>query len=182
MTGESDGAPPLPTPDDWASGARRGADQQSGKPPVLADDPAHSTAVESIRIPALLVQELIDAARAGFPNEACGIIAGDRPLAEGGQATRLHVLRNAAESPYRYLIDPDQQLATFLAIDDADEVAWGIFHSHITSPAMPSATDVGLAFYPDSLYVLCSLAGEVPEVRGWWIRDGQVTEVVLEVA
>ncbi len=68
-----------------------------------------------------------------------------------------------------------------LAIDDADEAVWGIFHSHVASPAAPSATDVGLAFYPDSLYLICSLAAEVPVVRAWWIVDGQPSEVSLTV-
>ena len=45
-----------------------------------------------------------------------------------------------------------------LAIDDADEVVWGIFHSHVASPPEPSMTDVGLAAYPDALYLIGSLA------------------------
>jgi hypothetical protein len=51
---------------------------------------------------------------------------------------------------------------------------------------VPSPTDVGLAFYPDSLYLLVSLAdaeadpltGE-PSVRAWRILDGEVAEVDL---
>ena len=54
------------------------------------------------------------------------------------------------------------------------------------SAARPSPTDIGLAFYPDALYVLCSLAeaeadpatGE-PGVRAWRIVDGEVFEVAL---
>ncbi len=96
--------------------------------------------------------------------------------------TRFLGLPNAAASPYRYLIDADQQLAAMLEIDDADEVVWGIFHSHVASPPEPSPTDVGLAFYPDAVYLICSLAGDMPVIRAWSIRDGSVTEVVLEVA
>ena len=97
-----------------------------------------------------------------------------------GQPTRFLGLRNAAASPYRYLIDPDEQLRVMLQIDDADEVVWGIVHSHVASPPEPSATDVGLAAYPDALYLICSLAGATPVVRAWSIRDGAVSEVVLE--
>src|SRR3989304_6189139 len=70
---------------------------------------------------------------------------------DGGSALRFHALANAAASPYRYLIDPGEQLHVMLAIDDADEVVWGIFHSHVRSPAEPSPTDIGLAFYPAAL-------------------------------
>ena len=62
-------------------------------------------------------------------------------------------MRNAAASPYRYLMDPDEQLRVLLEIDDADEVVWAIVHSHVASPPRPSATDVGLATYPDALYL-----------------------------
>ena len=58
--------------------------------------------------------------------------------------------------------------------------SWGIVHSHVASAPAPSATDVGLAQYPDAVYLICSLATEPPQVRGWTIRDGAVGEVVLE--
>ena len=69
-----------------------------------------------------------------------------------------------------------------LAIDDADEVVWGIFHSHVASAPRPSATDVRLAAYPDALYLLCSLRDpDAPEVRAWTILDGTITEVPLQL-
>ena len=45
----------------------------------------------------------------------------------------------------------------------------------------PSATDVGLAYYPDSLYLICSLAEAAPVVRAWSIRNDTVLEVPLSV-
>lgn len=132
------------------------------------------------RIPRALLDAFVAWARAGLPNEACGLLAGSAPAEEGGVATRFLPLRNAAASPFRYLIDPAEQLTAMLAIDDADEVVWGICHSHVASPPEPSMTDVGLAGYPDALYLICSLATEPPVVRAWSIRDGAVAEVVLE--
>jgi proteasome lid subunit RPN8/RPN11 len=126
--------------------------------------------------------ELIAWARAGVPNEACGILAGDAAAADGGRAIGFHPLKNAEASPFLYRIDPAEQLHAMLAIDDADEVVWGIFHSHVASPAEPSVTDVGLAFYPDALYLICSLANaDAPHIRAWSIRDGRATEVPLVV-
>jgi proteasome lid subunit RPN8/RPN11 len=139
-------------------------------------------------IPADLVQALIDHARAGYPNEACGLLIGDRPAADGGRPLRFEATRNKAASPYRYEIDPDDLYRLTVATDDADETFWGIVHSHTHTPAMPSPTDIGLAFYPDALYVLVSLAGEeadrgtgTPSVRAWRIVDGAVHEVSLDV-
>ena len=133
-----------------------------------------------VALPEGLRHELVEWARAGYPNEACGIVAGDRPAFEGGRALRLHALANAAASPFRYLIKPGEQLRVMLAIDDADEVVWGIFHSHVRSAAVPSPTDIGLAFYPEALYLICSLADmDAPDVRAWRIVGGEVTEVPI---
>lgn len=141
------------------------------------------------RLPRALFDELVAWARAGVPNEACGIIAGPALAGEGEAAAAFHGLTNAAASPYRYLVDPGEQLRTLLALDDADQVVWGIFHSHVRSPAVPSLTDVGTASWPDgsptypgALYLLCSLMQpEAPDIRAWTIVGETVTEVPLEV-
>ncbi|HET7678376.1 MAG TPA: M67 family metallopeptidase [Candidatus Limnocylindrales bacterium] len=135
-----------------------------------------------MHLPAALFEGLVDWARRGYPNEACGIIAGDALAHDGGRALRFHATANAAASPYRYRIDPQEQLRIVLALDDADEVVWGIFHSHVRSPAEPSPTDVGLALWPGSLYLICSLADpERPVIRAWSIEDGSIEEVALEI-
>lgn len=142
----------------------------------------------SARLSRALRDELVAWAQEGLPDEACGIIAGTAPAAEDGVAVRFHGLTNAAHSPYRYLVDAGEQLRTLDALDEADQVVWGIFHSHVRSPAVPSPTDVGTAQWPDgsptypgALYLLCSLADpERPEVRAWTIVGGEVSEVALE--
>ena len=137
-------------------------------------------------LPARIRADIVAHARADHPNEACGLIVGDGPAASEGRALRFEPTRNKAASPYRYEIDPDDLLRLTIATDDADEVFWGIVHSHTHSPAVPSPTDIGLAFYPDALYVLVSLAeaetepatGE-PGVRAWRIIAGEMFEVAL---
>jgi [CysO sulfur-carrier protein]-S-L-cysteine hydrolase len=127
-------------------------------------------------------------ARRAVPNEACGIVVGDRPAAEGGRAVRWVPLRNPLASPYRYAIDPDDLLRLTIETDDADEVIWAIVHSHVASPARPSPTDVRESHYPDALYVLVSLdPAETtavtggPSLRAWRIVDGTVHEVTLTI-
>lgn len=125
----------------------------------------------------------MDAARAALPNEAVGLLAGPTYFAEGGVAQRYLPMINAAASPYRYSIDPAEQLRAWTEVEDAGEVVWGIVHSHVVSPAVPSATDIELAYFPDSLYLICSPAHpERPTVRAWSIRDGAVSEVPLAVS
>ena len=153
------------------------AAREAGGRPVL-----RGTAILHAALPAQLLQEIIDHSRAGLPNEACGLLVG-RIATPPTAAFRIAFvpLRNAAESPYRYMISSDDLLKV-VEIEDGGEFLWGIVHSHVASPAEPSATDVGLAYYPDSLYVICSLSPPQPTVRAWSMREDTVLEVPLSVA
>jgi proteasome lid subunit RPN8/RPN11 len=140
----------------------------------------------SVALPGAIREAMIQHARAEYPNEMCGLVIGDRPAEQGGVALRWEATRNRAASPYRYEIDPDQLLRLTFETEDADEVFWAIAHSHVRSPAVPSPTDLGLAFYPDVLYILVSLSETeadpvtaTPSVRCWRIVDGAIDEVRL---
>ena len=134
----------------------------------------------SVRLPAALAGEIVAQARREYPLEACGLIAGSGHAADGGVALRYVACRNAAASPVRYAVHPDDLYRATVDTDDADEVFWAIVHSHVRSPAVPSPTDVGLALYPDALYLLVSLADE-PSIRAWRIVGGASHEVALVV-
>jgi [CysO sulfur-carrier protein]-S-L-cysteine hydrolase len=136
---------------------------------------------DAIHLPISLVEAIVAHARAEDPNEACGLVIGDRPAADGGSALRFEPTRNKAASPYRYEIHPDDLLRLTIATDDADEVFWAIVHSHVRSPAAPSPTDVGLAFYPDAIYLLVSLADAEPALGAFRIVDGTIHRVELLV-
>jgi [CysO sulfur-carrier protein]-S-L-cysteine hydrolase len=137
-------------------------------------------------LPRAIRDALVAQARAEYPNESAGLIIGDGPAAAGGRALRFEATRNKAASPLRYEIDPDDLYRLTVATDDADEAFWAIVHSHTHTPAVPSPTDIGLAFYPDALYLLVSLSDEeadpatgAPSVRAWRIVEGEVHEVSL---
>lgn len=142
---------------------------------------------EAVAISAEIREAIVAHARAVLPNEACGLIIGDRPAADGGVAFRWLTTRNRAASPYRYEIDSEDLLHATIETDDADEVFWAIVHSHVASPARPSPTDIGLAFYPDALYILVSLhpaeadpVTGAASLRAWRIVNDQVFEVGIE--
>jgi proteasome lid subunit RPN8/RPN11 len=139
-------------------------------------------------LPAAIREAIVRDARRELPNEACGIIVGDRPAASGGVPLRWVPLRNVLASPLRYAIDPADLLRLTIETDDADEVFWAIVHSHVASPARPSPTDLRESHYPDALYVLVSLdpveadaATGAPSLRAWRIVDGGVHEIALTI-
>jgi [CysO sulfur-carrier protein]-S-L-cysteine hydrolase len=142
----------------------------------------------STAIPASMRDAIVAHARTASPNEACGIIIGDRAAAEGGRPLRWVPLRNALASPARYAIDADDLLRLTIETDDADEVFWAIVHSHVASAARPSPTDLRESHYPDALYVLVSLspaeadpATGLESIRAWRIVERGVHEVTLSI-
>lgn len=135
-----------------------------------------------LTITLLLAHELLRHARAEEPNEACGLLAGD--LA-GGTVRTYHPARNEAMSPFRYSVHPDDLVRIVLTIEEAGQDLVAIFHSHTNSPAVPSATDLRSARYPDVFYLLASLSAPedrpTESLRAWRITGGNSAQVRLEI-
>lgn len=136
--------------------------------------------VIGLRLAPALAEELLAHARAELPNEACGLLSGS--LADG-RATRFHPARNVDASPLRYNVHPDDLVRITFAIEEAGEELVAIFHSHTRSAAVPSVTDRRTAMYPESLYLLASLAHPnappASALRAWRIAEGKAQEVPL---
>lgn len=131
----------------------------------------------TLRLPKAFTEAIVTQALAEHPNEACGLLAGT-----DAAATKLFPMTNAERSAVIYRIEPREQLRVFNQIEDEGLELVGIYHSHTRSPAYPSATDVSLAYYPEAVYVIVSLANpDQPDLRGYRILDGRITEVELEI-
>lgn len=121
--------------------------------------------------------EMVEHAKVESPNEACGLLAG-----KDGRIVKLYRCQSSEKSPYRYAIDPEEQLRAMREMEERHWDLFGIYHSHTFTPAYPSMTDVQLAFYPDALYFIISLMDpERPTIRAFRIKDGKVTEEELRV-
>lgn len=130
-------------------------------------------------------QELVDAiwahARADHPDEACGVIAG--PVGSD-TPTRYIPMANAAMSPTFYEFDPMELLKLYREMDDRDEEPIVIYHSHTSTEAHPSRTDITYASEPGAHYVLVSTREELAganEFRSFRIVDGVVTEEPVQI-
>ncbi len=117
-------------------------------------------------IPAEVRAALEEHARAEDPNEACGLL-----LVRDGRAERYERGRNAADSPYRFELEVDPEL--WFLEDEGYELA--VFHSHLSSPARPSRTDVeNIGLWEGKPYVILSLrTGDVGAFR---IAEGRIEE------
>jgi proteasome lid subunit RPN8/RPN11 len=135
-----------------------------------------------VRLPRALADELVAHATDDLPNECCGLIAG-----RDGMATEVHRVVNTEPSPFFYVMDPRDQLRLMDRFEDEGLDLMAVYHSHTRSAAYPSRTDVELAFYPRTLYLIVSLAdAAAPEIRAFSIRrelppEQAITEVPVEI-
>jgi [CysO sulfur-carrier protein]-S-L-cysteine hydrolase len=126
-----------------------------------------------------LHEKIIAHARADHPDEACGIIAGP---AGSDRAERFIPMQNAERSPTFYRFDSLEQLRVWREMDDRDEEAVVIYHSHTATEAYPSRTDISYASEPQAHYVLVSTRNEtLAEFRAYRITDGEVAEEPVQI-
>lgn len=123
-------------------------------------------------------ETMLEEARKAAPLEACGLLAG-----AGVRVTRGYVLTNADASPEHYSMKPEEQFAAVKDMRAAGLRLLGIWHSHPASPPRMSAEDMRLAYTPDVVYVILSLADpRAPSIRAFVVQDGTVheTPVLIE--
>ena len=129
-----------------------------------------------LRIREVCYQLMVQDAFSRLPKEACGILSGKGEVAES-----FFAMKNTDDSPVSYLMDPKEQFHVMKHIREREEEMLVIYHSHVASPAVPSAKDVQLAFYPNVYYLLISLADRThPVAKAYRIREGKVTEHPFE--
>ena len=120
-------------------------------------------------IPADVRAALEEHARAEEPNEACGLI-----VLRDGSAERFVPGRNAAASPYRFELEVDPEV--WFLEDEGYQLA--VFHSHTSSPARPSRTDVeNIGLWAGKPYLVYSLRDD--DLAAFVIEDGQIEDLPL---
>ena len=129
---------------------------------------------------------MIDHAKKGYPNEACGILAG----AAKDSASVFFPMKNMDEATISYFMEPKEQLLVFKEMRQKGLEMRGIFHSHVASEAYPSEKDVQLAFYgdakteifPEASYLIVSLSNmSKPVLRSFHINEKKVTEEEIKI-
>jgi proteasome lid subunit RPN8/RPN11 len=110
-----------------------------------------------------------------IPLEVCGLLAGTDDRVE-----KVMEVRNQAQSPVRFVMDPYEQLKAFDWIEASGLDLLGIFHSHPAGPETASATDIAEAAY-DVVHIIWSRMEDRWQARGFWIEDGDVSEVILRI-
>lgn len=128
-----------------------------------------------LRIPRQIQEAIVEQAEREKPLECCGLLAGS-----GNLVTHHYQIRNADQSPTTYLMEPREQFWAMTNIRQNQLDLLAIYHSHTHTPAYPSPTDIRLAFYPDSFYLIVTLMDHQPGLRLFQIRENNVVEQTIE--
>jgi proteasome lid subunit RPN8/RPN11 len=136
-------------------------------------------------VPRRLVEEMVAQAVAEVPNECCGLLAGrvgpETPGPPVGAVVRRYPLVNAAASPREYNADSRSLIAAHIDMREGGLERLAIYHSHPTSEAVPSRTDLERNYDPSVVYLIISLRTGQPEVRAWWLLEDAYREAEWDI-
>ena len=133
-----------------------------------------------IKISKAHLDEMIEHAKEEDPNECCGILVGT-----SNTVTQVHKITNDAKSPYRYVMNSQQQLDVLLDCDKNHLDMLAFYHSHTHSEAYPSDTDIRMAVqsgWLDIIYILISFENKsAPVVKSYLINENsEISEEIIE--
>ena len=129
-----------------------------------------------IRIPAHIYDGIVAQAYSELPNEACGLLVGTE-----NEAVKQHAMTNIDHSPEHFSFDPAEQFQVFRSARSEGMAIIANYHSHPETPSRPSVEDIRLAYDPNILYLIVSLATEIPVLKAFSIQNGISSEVPIEV-
>jgi proteasome lid subunit RPN8/RPN11 len=99
--------------------------------------------------------------------EACGIVAG-----EGNHSKLVIPVTNMLHNPYRFRMDPGEQLKAFLLVEEKGLDILAIYHSHPHGINSPSVTDYEEFAFPGVIYLIWYQDANKWQCRGYLMESG----------
>ena len=123
------------------------------------------------------LNEVIEQAKSELPNESCGYLLSDKE----GIIDENFKMTNTDRSPEHFSFDPHEQFAAIKHSRTTGKRLIANWHSHPSTPSRPSVEDIKLAYDPNIIYFILSLADEVPVFNAFNIKNGVVEKLVVEI-
>ncbi len=118
---------------------------------------------------------VVEAAEAGYPEEACGLLVGRVRPGGARRVSRVEAAENvAADRRITFAVDAGLRIGLERELRGGPDRVIGHFHSHPDGPAYPSATDLARAFETDLVWLIVSVVcGQASQTRAYMPRlDG----------
>ncbi|MFH1283823.1 MAG: Mov34/MPN/PAD-1 family protein [bacterium] len=129
-----------------------------------------------MKIKQAVIQNIIEHAKKDTPVEACGYLAGIEE-----EIVKEYPMKNIDTSNEHYSLDTKEQFDVVKKARNEGLHILAVYHSHPDTPARPSAEDIKLAYDPNMVYVIVSLAGNKEEIKAFSIKKNTVEEIKLEI-
>lgn len=110
------------------------------------------------------------------PLECCGLMTGRQRTINS-----IHKCTNELRSKESFHIPAEELFDFFRHIRGSENEFLGIFHSHPSTPAIPSRKDKDEFHYPDVSYWIVSLFHDLPVVRCFRMSRGEFLEMEYHV-
>ena len=118
---------------------------------------------------------MLDHAVGELPNEACGLIAGEKNGSDK-VIKKVYLLTNTDHSNEHFSLDPKEQLAAVRDMRKNGLVPLGNWHSHPETPSRPSDEDKRLAYDSTASYLILSLMHSDKPVLNAFHIEGNTAE------
>jgi proteasome lid subunit RPN8/RPN11 len=133
--------------------------------------------MESLQISKSKYQRIMAHLLGLHPLEGCGLMAG-----RNGVVQFIYQISNRLNSPVAFEMDPAEQLAAMLDIEERELELLAIYHSHPHGPARPSSVDIKTNYYPETVQVIVSWSDpDHPTTRAFRIQGGDISEVPFQI-
>jgi [CysO sulfur-carrier protein]-S-L-cysteine hydrolase len=133
-----------------------------------------------ITLPKAIEDQMIAHARALFPIECCGYLAGTIET-DGLHVKALYKMTNLDQKEDHFTFDPKEQ---FSVVKDARAKGLSllsVYHSHPYTPSRLSKEDLALLVDPNMIYFIVSLEfQDNPVVNAFQTKDNQSVDVLVK--
>lgn len=128
------------------------------------------------------IKEIVDAAEAAYPREACGLLVGFDRANGDTEVSEVVPSANVAEPSRndRFEIDPAVRFQVQRRLEGGPTAIIGHYHSHPDQAAQPSPTDLAMVWEPELIWVITSvLSGQAVLTTAHRFSAGRFREIGL---
>jgi [CysO sulfur-carrier protein]-S-L-cysteine hydrolase len=133
-----------------------------------------------VTLPRQVYEEMLAHCQAGYPGEACGVLASDAD----GEIIKHWTTRNAADDPEDFsIIDSPELYAIWKETEANDWTLFAYYHSHTQTEAYPSPRDIAYAqWWPGTYYLIFTLRERTaPQLRAFLVHGDNVEEHEIQI-
>ena len=123
-----------------------------------------------IRITEDLLEEISKNVRKGYPQEACGVLAGSKDI-EIKTVKEIHAVANGESAKDKFTIDSKEFKKIDEELKSRGLAVIGIYHSHPDAPASPSETDREAAWPVYSYVIFSVIKGKGVTCKSWELNE-----------